>query len=167
MTDRKQIEGTEERAADRGRDQLGFPDVNDLPFLGDPAIVESLVRSFLGRVIDIRTAYNEDKMDGPEAAEAVQDAADQYARIFMGQDKGYAAQPWNSPEQLGASLSAVGFDPDPAKACLGLFLKTAGDLVAAMALHEEGKLDDDTAQLAIDAAAEDGTYLLLGVPQPE
>lgn len=164
--DPRTIEGSKERAADRGRDQMGFPDLSK-PNLGAPAVVESLLRGFLGRVVEIRAAYNADEMDGPESAQAINDAAAQYARIFMGGDGDYGAMPWNSPAQLGAHLSATGYDPDPARSCESFFLKAAGDLVANMALHEDGKMDDETAQFVVDAAVEDGTALLLGLPTPD
>ena len=164
MTKRTQREGSAERAADRGKGELlGLPSTAK-PNLGDPGLVESLMRSFLTRVVEIRSAYNKDEMEGPEAAQAVSDASQQYASIFMGGDAEYEGSRWNGPDALGAYLVLLGYDPDPQRSCFALFVTTANEVIEAMSMHEDDMIDDDTAQLVVDAAVEDGVQALLGVP---
>lgn len=95
---------------------------------------------------------------------AVSDASQQYASIFMGGDAEYEGSRWNGPDALGAYLVLLGYDPDPQRSCFALFVTTANEVIEAMSMHEDDMIDDDTAQLVVDAAVEDGVQALLGVP---
>jgi hypothetical protein len=169
MTDRKQTEGATERNQDRGRDQLGFPDLS-LPYLGDPEVVEGLVRQFLSDVVAARKGYNADELDAEQAQEKVKRSAKRHADIFMGRavfekpEDGFAVPPWNSPAQLGRYLVGKGLDPDEDEACESLFLLTANLVLDAMAEHEDDKIDDETAQFRTDVAVEQAVQMLLGLP---
>lgn len=159
-----EIEGTPERAADRGRQEdLGFS-LSDKPSLGAPAVVEALVSRFSGEVVGIRKRYNEGRLTGEEAQDAVRDLATEYGAVVMGRDARYAALPWNSPERLGRRIRlvvpATDDVDDPGEL---LFLSVGLSLLELAAAHEEGRLDDAQAQQASADMLQDVVRLVLGV----
>lgn len=165
MTDRRNIEGTKERAADRGQMGLSIPDGDALT---SPSVAESVVREFLGKVIDLRAAYNGDKITGEQALEKLKEYAQAFANIFMGKGSGYAKTEWNTPERLGAHLAAA-IDDDETKdtAAYAFFLHLATSLTENTIIpHENDELDEDDAKFRIDAQVDDALTLLLGLPAP-
>lgn len=165
MTDRRTIEGTKERAADRG--WMGL-DVPEGELLTSPTVAESLVREFLGKVIELRAAYNGDKITGEQALEKVKEHAQSFANIFMGKTSGYAKTEWNAPERLGAHLAAA-IDDDEAEdtAAYAYFLHLATSLTENTIIpHENDELDEDDARFRIEAQVDDALILLLGLPAP-
>ena len=161
--DKREIEGSPERAADRGRaEDLGLPS-GDRPYLGDPEVVLGLVRHFGTSVVDVRKRYNLDTLTADGAMKAVDDLTGEYGRIFMGRDPRYQALPWNSPEQLGqhihTRLPEAGDDPDPGKAA---FLALARSLLDVAVEHENGRLGDADARAHVAAAVGSIADLLLG-----
>src|SRR3546814_5441525 len=128
--DKREIEGSPERAADRGRQEdLGWPE-GARPYLGDPAVVRGLVQDFATEIIGIRADYNADKLTGEQAQERIRAAAARWGGIFMGRGgEDWSALPWNSPDRIGRRIGlAVGLegDADPGEA---LFLELARSLV--------------------------------------
>lgn len=164
-TDPRTIEGSPERAADRGREQ-GFEFfAQEGEPLGSPEVAEALVRQFLGECLEARVAIHEDKATPEEAKARMQEAAKRYAAIFMGRDKAYAASPWNSPDGLGAYIAAnYEGAGDKDEACESFFLRLAADMMKLAKAHEDDELEDDAAQFQTDALVEDAVITLLGLP---
>ena len=164
MTDPKELEGSPERAADRGREEdLGFP-VGDTPSPGSPGVVRGLVSQFAVDVVDVRKRYNAGRLSGDEAQEQIRDLAVEYGNIVMGRDSRYAPLPWNDPGRLGRRIKLVvpptdGVE-DPGEL---LFLTVGLSLVELAASHEEGRTDDAQAKLAASTMLDDTVQLLLGV----
>ena len=164
MIDPREIEGSPERAADRGREEdLGFR-VSDRPSLGDAAVVEGLVREFAAAVVSVRRQYNEDKLGGDEAAAAVRDLAREYGRISMGADDRYEPTPWNNQDRLGRRIGlvvpAIDGVPDPGEL---LFLTIGSSLIDLAVAHESGRLTDDDAKSQSQEMLADTINLLLGL----
>lgn len=163
--DKRTIEGSPERAADRGREQGFEYFAQEGQPLGSPEVTEGLVRQFLSECIDARLAIHEERLT-PEAGKAkMQAASKRYAAIFMGADSSYAASPWNTPEGLGAYIAAnYEGAGDKDEACEALFLRLAADMMKLARAHEDEEIDDDVAQFQTEALVEDAVLTLLGLP---
>lgn len=164
MTDPREIEGTPERAADRGRaEDLGFS-TSDRPSLGNPDVVRALVSEFAGKVVEVRKAYNLDKFTGEQAQERIRGLAHQYGDIIMGRNSAYDALPWNSPERLGLRIRvvvpAVEGVTDPGEL---LFLTVGTSLASIAAAHEGGRLSDEAGEHHTKEMLEDTASLIVGV----
>ena len=164
MTDPREIEGTPERAADRGRaEDLGFS-MDSRPSLGDAGVVRGLVSQFASAVVEIRKRYNKDELTAQEAVEAVRDLSKEYGNIAMGRDKRYFALPWNSPERLGRTIKlvvpAVDGVTDPGEL---LFLNLGTSLSSLAAAHEDGRVTDADGERMTKDMLEDAAALILGV----
>lgn len=163
--DKRTIEGSPERAADRGREQGFEYFAQDGQQLASAEVVEALVRQFLTECLDARVAIHEERLKPDEATEKMQAAAKRYATIFMGGDSAYAPSPWNSPEALGAYIAAnYEGAGDRDDACEALFLRLAADMMKLAKAHEEEEVEDDAVQFQTDAMVEDAVITLLGLP---
>jgi hypothetical protein len=162
--DKREIEGSRERAADRGRQEdLGWPE-GGKPSLGDPTVVNGLVRDFATEVIGIRTDYNRGKLSGDEAKRRIRAAARQWGDIFMGRSGDFAALPWNK-QSLGAQIRrvlAVADDADPGET---LFLELARSITDVAVEHEAGRLSDPAAKQHLRDALGSVAELLMGYPR--
>lgn len=161
--DKREIEGSPERAADRGRQEdLGWPE-SARPSLGDPAVVRGLVQDFATEVIGVRADYNGDKLTGQQAQDAIRAAAVRYGGIFMGRDGKFEALPWNDPARLGQRilLSAGSVDgvDDPGEALFLILSRSLTDIAVA---HEDGRLSDPAAKQNLKDALDSVVDLLLG-----
>lgn len=167
MVDKVQIEGSAERAADRGQNMFADLGVGDL--LNSTEVVEGLVRQFLGELVDIRKGYNADTLESDRAITKVMAAANRYADVFMGKDSAYTTLPWNTPEQLGAHLKAVlGTDSEPEGAALDYFLRVASDFTTeVLQPFEDDAIAEDVMRFRTDALVDDATHALLGLRQDE
>jgi|694.fasta_scaffold72758_2 hypothetical protein len=161
------IEGSPERARDRGR--LGF----DLPegeggLLTDPVIVESQVRAFLAEVLDVRKGYNGGTIRGEDASGLIRAIAKRYADRFMGiAADGFSFTDWNSPEQLGQYLQRQLIGVVEEQAAEAFFLRLASDFIEHIVVpHEEDKITEDAVTFRFDAAVEDATFALRGLENP-
>lgn len=164
MTDKREIEGSAERAADRGREEdLGFS-MDPRPSLGDAGVVRALVSEFGSLIVATRKAYNLDQLTAEQAQERVHDIASEYGDVVMGRDPKYFAMPWNDPTRLGRRIRLVippivGID-DPG---LLLFMTVGTSLMAIAAAHEAGRLEDSAAEAHIQSMLEDTANLILGL----
>lgn len=164
MTDKREIEGTPERAADRGREEdLGFS-VDPRPSLGDAGVVRDLVSKFGADVVAVRREYLEDKLTGQEAQARVRELARDYGAIVMGRDKDYFALPWNCDTRLGRRIKmvvpAVDGVNDPGEL---LFLTVGTSLSSLAASHEAGRVTDEDAEHHTQTMLEDTANLILGL----
>lgn len=162
--DKKQIEGSPERAADRGRQEyLGFS-LSSKPSLGNADVVRGLVSEFSGEVVAARKDYNLGKIDGGQAQERIRDLAREYGRIVMGLDDRYEPLPWNDPGRLGRRIKLVvpaaeGVE-DPGEL---LFLTIGTSLMSIAAAHEQGRLSNADGEKRTKEMLEDTANLILGL----
>lgn len=164
MTDPREIEGSPERAADRGRaEDLGFS-MDARPSLGDANVVRGLVSEFAAAIVDTRKQYNLDKLTSEQAQERVHDLAKEYGDTIMGRDQRYAALPWNDPSRLGRRIKlvvpAIEDVTDPGEL---LFLTVGTSLMSIAAAHEQDRLPDTDAEKHTQAMLEDTANLIVGV----
>lgn len=131
-------------------------------YLGDPQLVDRLVRDFFSVVISERAKFHETG-DGDAAEQRIAELCTSYARMFMGESDHYVAQPWNSPHRLGNYLRAVTPDvadyPTPAEAYFNVLAVQA--LSASVAI-EEGIVSEAEAQGELTAVVNDAVNVLLG-----
>jgi len=164
MVDPREIEGSPERAADKGRQEdLGL-EFGSKPSLGDPSVVGSMVSLFAHEVVETRKDYNLDKLSSEQAQERVRELAREYGRIVMGRDSRYAALPWNDPARLGRRIKLVvpaesGID-DPGEL---LFLNVGASIMSIAAAHEREELSDAEAKSKAQEILEDVVSLILGL----
>lgn len=164
MTDKREIEGTTERAADRGREvDLGFS-MDPRPSLGDAGVVRDLVSKFGTDVVAVRREYLEDKLTGQEAQARIRDLARDYGAIVMGRDQDYFALPWNCDTRLGRRIKlvvpAIDGVNDPGEL---LFLIVGTSLSSLAASHEAGRVTDEDAESHTKEMLEDTANLILGL----
>lgn len=164
MTDPREIEGSPERAADRGRaDDLGFS-MSSKPNLGNADVIAGLLSEFGSAAVSIRKRYNEGKIDGDQAKSELRELAVEYGNIVMGRDDKYEALPWNSPDSLGRRIKlvvpAINGVGDPGEL---LFLTIGTSLMSIAAAHEENRLTDDAGEKHTQDMLQDTAALLLGL----
>lgn len=164
MPDPREIEGSAERAADRGREEdLGFT-VTARPSLGDPDVVRWLAAEFAASVVGVRRRYNEDRLSGEQAQAELRDLAAEYGRVIMGFDSRYQALPWHDPRRLGRRIGlvvpAIDGVSDPG---LLLFLTVGASLIEIAVAHEDGRITDDDAKAQAETMLSDTVDLILGV----
>lgn len=162
MTDPRLIEGSPERAADRGND-FGFS-MDTRPSLGNADVVRGLVSEFAAAIVDTRKQYNLDKLSGEQAQQRVRELAREYGDTIMGRDSRYDAMPWNDPARLGRRIKLVvpTIDEvtDPGEL---LFLTIGTSLMSIAAAHESDRLPDKDAEKHTQAMLEDTANLIVGV----
>lgn len=97
-----------DRAAANAEDglKLAIDGVLGGNYLGDPVVVDQLVRDFMSEVFSARAAWHESG-DGAAAEARIGHLCKQYGTVIMGESKAHVAQPWNSPQRLGAMLRAL------------------------------------------------------------
>jgi hypothetical protein len=161
--DPREIEGSAERAADRGRaEELGMPE-GDRPSLGSVDVVQGLVSEFAAHVVDVRKRYNQDKLTSTQAQASVRELASEFGGVVMGRDQRYQAMPWNDPTRLGRRIKLVtpaidGID-DPGEQ---LFLTLGLSLVELAAAHEGERMSDEDVQGKVQEMLLDAAQLILG-----
>lgn len=163
--DPKSIEGSPERAADRGRaDELAGIAPTEKPSLADPDVVRGLVSEFAAGIVGIRKAYNAGTADGDASQEQLRELAREYGAVVMGHDSSYASTPWNDPSRLGRRVGlvvpAIDGATNPGEL---LFLTIGGSLVELAAAHEDGRVSDADAETHAKTMLEDLANLILGV----
>lgn len=164
MTDPREIEGSPERAADRGRaEDLGFS-MDPRPSLGNADVVRGLVSEFAAAIVDTRKQYNLDKLTSEQAQARVHELAKEYGDTIMGRDSRYATLPWNDPTRLGRRIKLVvpSIDEiaDPGEL---LFFTVGTSLMSLAAAHEQGRVPDENAEKHTQAMLEDTANLIVGV----
>lgn len=166
----EEIEGSRERAADRGQPQgLTFFESETEEgkrYLGDPADVEMTVREFAGEAHQIASDATFERITGEVAMDRLNALCDRYAGIFYGKEPGgFRAMPFNNPKSLGAFINErLGMTEPHDKAASVLFMNTANQIFEAYQGTMSGTLDDADAQFLIESAIDDTSRILLGLP---
>jgi|GEM_PF-6139516 len=166
-----EIEGTPERAKDRGDTTgLGFfaKPLGDSPYLGSPDVVDSIVRAFCQDALNLRIAVGYGEISQDAFMTKLNALADRNASIFTHPSAPYRFMPFNSVDGVGEFVKAALGMSDPADVAVHtMFMNTANQIFAAHALHLSGTATDDDVQFQIGAAVEDATRMLLGLPQAD
>ncbi len=145
MTDPRAIEGSEERAAERGAPDVAVVDAARTAgdSLGSPAVVERLVQGSCHRLLEFFKWRRTGQIDAVELVAQIRGEC-----TIMGDESPYTAVPgWTSPRGVGMAITvllggeAVRAAASPAAA---LFEWLAGQLmVAYLAMNAEGAADVD------------------------
>jgi len=106
MIDPREIEGSPERAADRGREEdLGFL-VSDRPSLGNPDVVRGLVSEFASSIVDVRKRYNQGKLSGEDAKDEIRGWPSSTARSYWARTTASPRCPGTVRAALGVEFSS-------------------------------------------------------------
>lgn len=168
QVDPESIEGSPERIAARGRDQLfglGFPVEPGTHSLGDPDVVESLIREFGSGVIDARVQYQRGQLSGAACTAQITSLSQRNADIFLGRDPAFTAPAWNTDGSLARTVEQRWYiDPSP-DSVQQLFMKFARLMLAAIEGVESGRVTEDVAKFDIEANTESMLDTLMGYPE--
>lgn len=130
-------------------------------YLGDPVVVDQLVRDFMGAVFSARAEWHESG-DASAAEQRIGHLCKQYGAVILGQGAGHTAQPWNSPHRLGAMLRVLVEDSadfeSPGEAYFHFLAVQA--LNAAIAL--ESGANEDEVKHSMSVVVADAVDVILG-----
>jgi hypothetical protein len=145
------------------------PTPSEARYLGNPDDVSAIVRDFCVATYEIRSKVTQATLTGDEALAQLEALAHRYAGIFYGKEPGqYRSMPFNSPQMLGDFIvKRLGLEEPLEQAGYVLFMNTANQILEAYAGHQSGAMDDETVQFRTEAAIEDTTGILLGLPPEE
>lgn len=170
MTDPRTVEGSKERAAERGAPDRALVEAARTAgdSLGNPAVVERLVQGFCHRVVEICKWRRNGDIDADEMTRQIRGESGRVGAIFMGGESPYAAvHGWNSPRGVGMAITvllggeAVRAAESPAAA---LFEWLAAQLMSAyLAMAAEGAADVDAVGARAQASITSVIDTLLGV----
>ncbi len=114
MTDAVTIEGSKERAAERGEPDFGLVEAARTAgdSLGNPAVVERLVQGFCHRVVEMLAWRRDGTIDAVELVTKVRAECASLGAIFMGADPEFVAVAgWNTERGLGNAVKvSIGGD---------------------------------------------------------
>lgn len=162
MIDKRMVEGSSERAADRGND-FGFNLVSR-PSLGDTDVAHKLLSQFGTDIVNTRLRYHQDQLNSEQAQAQVRTLAKYYGNIVMGRDNHYEVLPWHSPDRLGRRITLVVAPvEDITDAGELLFLTLGTSLMALAAANETGRVSDAEAEMHTKEILEDAANLVLGL----
>jgi hypothetical protein len=165
-----EIEGTPERAADRGLpDGFGFfaSDIGDKNYLGSPEVVGDIVRTYCQDALALRVKAGRGEMLPNDALEGLHALAERTAAIFTNPGDAYRSMLFNSVDGVGEFVkAALQLDASAEDAVKTLFLNTSNQIFETHAQYLAGTVGDDDVRFQLDAAVEDATRMLLGLPEP-
>lgn len=113
MADQRTVEGSKERAAERGAPDLGLVEAaRDADrSLGNPAVVERLVQGFCHRVVEILSWRRTGQIDADEMVEQLRGECERVGGQFVGAGpEGGAYLPvagWNTRHALGMTIMVL------------------------------------------------------------
>jgi hypothetical protein len=131
-------------------------------YLGDPVVVDQLVRDFFSVIFSERAKWHETG-DTEAVQNRITEVCRSYGIVFMGESSAYVAQPWNSVHRLGAYLTATVEDAgdfaSPGEAYFNFLAVQA--LNASMAM-EDGSMTEDEVKAGMTDVVTDAVNVLLG-----
>lgn len=133
-------------------------------YLGDPRVVDQLVRDFLAFAVSINVELQTGDIDADVAEVRLVDLSKKYAAIFLGETPGYVAQPWNSPRRLGIYMRHLGIPhmEDHARAA-DAFFAAIGTFAIQLAMRTDRReISERAARQAFDVTRTDAVKALLG-----
>jgi len=136
-------------------------DISDRPSMGDLTFVEGRVRDMVKELHDL-------VHDGkPHEASEIVALIEKWTRELSPSNTAYIQT--MSPESLATFLKKRGLgtkDTDPDDPLRALIAETLNRYLEATRALQEGKMDEEMWEFAIDTAIEDCTYLLVGLDNP-
>ena len=145
---------------------VGWEFINAKPgSLGEPSVVDALVREYMSEVVRARKAQNEEGLPDEAVIERCDAAAIRMQDVFFGKEaEQFPPLPaWNTPEKLGVHLKRVlNMACAENEAARGAFIQLAIETIdVLLEAEEEGSKPEDW-QWRIDGAVETYTALLMG-----
>lgn len=148
------------------------PDGTDKPYLGDPAVIDGLVRGYVMGIWDRAVAAAEGTTTGEAAAAVDQVQAQAFMKVIAGRDPRYVAMGgWNANQVGGLRACArkrlkgvmhpamLAKRDGPYEALAAYFMQETYRL-----LGQAAELTEETMQDRLDSIFDDGQLLLLGLP---
>lgn len=134
----------------------------DRPYLGDMHVTQALFSEFSRRVLADYDDFLHAKRDGDAVQADVTRIVREYADIFMGRDKRYAAAPWQSTSRIGGRLRAWYDIPGTMDPGVGYFTFLADVCMQAATELAQGA-DEKEIGTKLHEILEDGYLRFLGV----
>lgn len=157
------VENSKSRKEERGS-PIGFEWLADSrERLGDPVVIDGLLRDMFGKIATARAEYNADKIEGGEAASLIAAAALELAATFNGKNDQFQTMAWFDPKILGARLCEQGFGDDPEKSVHAMLLDGCMRVLNSIMEHEAGVLQDEDVSWRIECIIDDSMEYLLGM----
>ena len=130
------------------------------PYLGSPKVVESIVREYLN---DLTTLRTEQVQRGADPVSSIDGLAQHMQAVFYGEDETYQPFAWNRETSLGqALLRDCDIGGETSDAVYRLALRMAKEYLGDLVAYENGTVDDDSFQAAIDELVHRYTLILSG-----
>jgi hypothetical protein len=134
------------------------------PSLGVFPIVSRIVREYVKNVLEIRSAFNLGQGGADAPLVEIEAAARHWGNVFLGRDNRFDAQPWNTPNRLGMTLTMLFPEEtkhygDPGAAA---FMWLAGQTLQASQFMEGGGSEDE-ARAKLEPVVEDFEQRLIGI----
>ena len=158
------VEGSEERARDRGDPgliQIPDPEGNSLAV---PSVVQRILWEHIADLVALRRRWLRDEIDKVQALGELKAMGERRQAILYGQAEGYEATTFNSAEKLGVHLATNVVGGEPADAAARAFNQVFIDMAGDMEAHEQGKLSTEMFQAVIEDVVLRYTGHFLGVP---
>ncbi|SFO84750.1 hypothetical protein SAMN05216567_1038 [Variovorax sp. OK605] len=133
-------------------------------YLGDPRVVDRLVRDFLAFAVSINVELQTGAIGADQAEVKLVDLSKKYATIFLGETPGYVAMPWNSPRRLGIYMRHLGIPhmEDHARPA-DAFFAAIGTFAIQLAMRaDKHEITEQEARQALDVTRTDAVKALLG-----
>jgi len=164
MVNRVEIEGSKERAADRGSAEgLVIPENQDRS-LAVPSVVEGIVRQWLMDLMDIRLRWLKDEISGDQAIEEMRLIHKGAQAIFYGRAEGYETTSWNAEQGLGRHLVNKVVGGEVQDAVFRTFYFAASEILPGLQDHAAGKMNDDMMEAMIEELISRYAAHMLGLP---
>lgn len=149
--------------ADSDADAFGFLQAPTGRYLGDPTVVNALVREFVAGVLNLRARWNE---TGEDPTAQIEAEARRCGDIVLGRDPSFTKQPYNARHRLGVVIGQaidVKAGDDPGYA---LFEFLAREALGCSISMESGE-DPEKVGQALDKLIGRAINLVLGVGVPQ
>lgn len=135
-------------------------DTSNRPSMGDPEVVDGIVRQLAHDVSDALLAAK----DGSNPQIAIKALAEKYRDIFYAGNTSYVQTLSPEAQMVWLQRHDIGTDEtDPRQVAGCLAVVTIERLSSAIIDHAEEQIDDDQLQFRLDTAIEDCVTLLLGI----
>lgn len=155
------------KIVDKGAFQIldNMPAPNDnRPNLLDAQVVEDLVRSFAGHVIQLRRSYLKDPSQAIDAQGDCNKQSALFAALFLGKNPDYFAGDWNISGQIAQFVGAIyRLEGEPEQVLDAAFTRFYLDIAKASINYEAGKSSEDQAKFQLETSIETMKYALLGI----
>lgn len=133
------------------------------PYLGNPTVVEGLVRSVLADVVDLRGR----QLRGEHVMieQELNLIGQRFQQTFYGQNDAFTPFHWNQPSQLGRSIvQKAGLGGAAEDAVLRLAAKMLSEFLGPYLRHLDGKMDEGAFRETVNDQVRQYRDILLGLP---